>query len=89
MLEKYFAPRKKLYSQNVKGRFRSLKSRLNLLFLGIYCLSPFIRFDRGPSAPNQAILIDITNSKIYFFFIELLFFFQICFLSDDPLVEPF
>jgi cytochrome c oxidase accessory protein FixG len=71
MLEKYFAPRKKLYSQNVKGRFRNLKSRLNLFFLGIYCLSPFIRFERGPSAPNQAILIDITNSKIYFFFIEI------------------
>ena len=71
MLEKYFVARKKLYSQNVKGRFRSLKSRLNLLFLSIYCLSPFIRFDRGPSAPNQAILIDITNSKIYFFFIEI------------------
>ena len=71
MLEKYFAPRKKLYPQNVKGRFRKLKSRLNLLFLSIYCFSPFMRFERGPSAPNQAILIDITNSKIYFFFIEI------------------
>ena len=71
MLEKYFVARKKLYPQNVKGKFRNLKSRLNLLFLSIYCLSPFIRFERGSSAPNQAILIDITNSKIYFFFIEI------------------
>ena len=71
MLEKYFVARKKLYPQNVKGKFRQLKSRLNILFLSIYCFSPFIKFERGSSAPNQAILIDITNSKIYFFFIEI------------------
>jgi cytochrome c oxidase accessory protein FixG len=71
MLEKYFIARKKLYPQNVKGKFRQLKSRLNILFLSIYCFSPFIKFERGSSAPNQAILIDITNSKIYFFFIEI------------------
>lgn len=71
MLEKYFIARKKLYPQKTSGKFRHLKNRLNTLFLAIYCLSPFLRFDRGSSAPNQAILIDITNSKIYFFFIEI------------------
>ena len=71
MLEKYFIARKKLYPQKTSGKFRHLKNQLNALFLAIYCLSPFLRFDRGSSAPNQAILIDIVNSKIYFFFIEI------------------
>ncbi|GDX36296.1 4Fe-4S ferredoxin [Alphaproteobacteria bacterium] len=30
-----------------------------------------LRYDRGDSAPNQAIMIDIPNSKAYFFFIEI------------------
>ncbi|MBM3590679.1 MAG: cytochrome c oxidase accessory protein CcoG [Alphaproteobacteria bacterium] len=71
MLEKYFVARKRLYPQNVKGKFRNLKWKLNFLFLSIYCFSPIIKFDRGFSAPNQAILIDIPNSKAYFFFIEI------------------
>lgn len=67
----YFEAKKQLYTQNVKGRFRKLKWILNTVFLGVYLLAPFIRFDRGESAPNQAILIDMPNSKAYFFFIEL------------------
>ena len=71
MLKNYFSARKKLYPQNVKGKFRSLKTKLNIIFLSIYCLTPFLKFDRGPNAQNQAVLIDIVNSKIYFFFIEI------------------
>jgi cytochrome c oxidase accessory protein FixG len=71
MLEKYFIAKKKLYPQKAIGKFRNLKSRLNFLFLAIYCLTPFLRFDRENTAPNQAVLIDIVNSKAYFFFIEI------------------
>lgn len=71
MLEKYFIARKKLYPQKIFGKFRSIKNKLNFIFLAIYCLSPFLRYDRGEFAPNQAILIDIVNSKAYFFFIEI------------------
>lgn len=71
MLKNYFSARKKLYPQNVKGKFRSLKTKLNIIFLSIYCLTPFLKFDRGPNVQNQAVLIDIVNSKIYFFFIEI------------------
>ncbi len=39
--------------------------------LGIYYLLPFVRWDRGPYAPSQAVLIDLPNSRFYFFFIEL------------------
>ncbi len=71
MLGEYFAARKRLYPQSVKGRFRKLKWILNTIFLSVYLLSPAIRFDRGVSAPNQAILIDLPGSKAYFFWIEI------------------
>lgn len=71
MLENYFAAKKRLYPQKTFGKFRNIKSRLNFLFLGIYSLIPFLRFWRGESLPNQAILVDIPNSRAYFFFIEI------------------
>ncbi|MBM3579191.1 MAG: cytochrome c oxidase accessory protein CcoG [Alphaproteobacteria bacterium] len=71
MLEGYFAAKKRLYPQSVKGRFRKLKWILNTIFLSIYLLTPFIRFDRGENTPNQAVLIDLPNSKAYFFFLEI------------------
>ena len=39
--------------------------------LGIYYFTPFLRWDRGPNAPGQAVLIDLPNSRFYFFFIEI------------------
>ena len=39
--------------------------------LGIYYLLPFVRWDRGPNAPGQAVLIDFPNRRFYFFFIEI------------------
>ena len=71
MFSDYFLPKKKLYPQLAKGRFRRLKNYLNLVFLSIYAFTPFLRFDRGDHASNQAIMIDLPNSKAYFFFIEI------------------
>lgn len=71
MLDHLFEAKKRLYPQNVKGRFRRLKWILNAIFLSIYFFTPFLRFNRGASAPNQAILIDLPGSKAYFFSIEI------------------
>lgn len=68
---KLFEAKKRLYPQKVKGRFRKIKSILNVVFLGIYLFFPLLRFDRGNGAPNQAILIDFSSSKAYFFAIEI------------------
>lgn len=68
---KLFEARKRLFPQSVKGRFRKLKNILNFIFLSIYLFSPFLRYDRGVSAPDQAILIDFSSNKLYFFFIEI------------------
>jgi cytochrome c oxidase accessory protein FixG len=66
-----FAARVRIFQAKVHGTFRCIKWSLVALFLGIYYLAPFIRWERGEGAPTQAILLDIMHRKFYFFFIEL------------------
>jgi cytochrome c oxidase accessory protein FixG len=66
-----YAPRKKVYPQAVHGRFRRIKWTLLAITLSIYYLLPFVRWDRGPGLPSQAVLIDFPHRRFYFFFIEL------------------
>jgi len=66
-----FEKREKVFPKRVWGRYRKMKWIVMILTLGIYYLTPFLRFDRGPNMPDQAILIDMTNSRAYFFFIEI------------------
>ncbi len=70
-MTKLFEAKKRLYPQSVKGKFRKIKSILNPIFLAIYLFTPFLRFDRGIGAPNQAILFNFSDSKIYFFGLEI------------------
>ena len=70
-ISQYFQKREKTYPQNVKGKFRNIKNLTNLVCLMIFFGAPFLRWNRGFVAPNQAILIDIPNSRGYFFFIEM------------------
>ncbi|MGO9389627.1 cytochrome c oxidase accessory protein CcoG [Rhodoblastus sp.] len=66
-----YAGRKKVYPQATHGTFRSIKWALLVFTLGVYYLLPFVRWDRGPNLPNQAVLIDMPHRRFYFFFIEL------------------
>jgi len=66
-----YAPRKKVYPQAVHGRFRRIKWTLLAITLSIYYFLPFVRWNRGPGLPDQAVLIDIPGRRFYFFFIEL------------------
>jgi len=66
-----YAPRRKIYPQSTHGKFRRIKWAVLLVTLGIYYLLPFVRWDRGPNAPTQAVLIDFPARRFYFFFIEL------------------
>jgi cytochrome c oxidase accessory protein FixG len=63
--------RRKIYPQRVKGTYRTIKWIVLFVTLGIYYGLPFVRWDRGPGAPDQAVLIDFPNRRFYFFFIEL------------------
>ncbi len=49
----------------------SFKWLVMLVTLGIYYVTPWLRWDRGPFAPDQAVLIDLANRRFYFFFIEI------------------
>ena len=66
-----YAPRRKIYPQSVHGTFRTIKWAVLLVTLGVYYLLPFVRWDRGPGLPNQAVLVDFPHRRFYFFFIEL------------------
>ena len=66
-----YAARKKVYPQSVKGTYRRVKWAVLCITLGIYYLLPFVRWDRGPNAPSQAVLIDFPSRRFYFFFIEI------------------
>lgn len=66
-----YVPRKQIYPQAVKGRLRTIKWIVLAITLSIYYFLPFIRWDRGPNAPDQAILVDLANGRFYFFFIEI------------------
>jgi cytochrome c oxidase accessory protein FixG len=69
--EPLYAARRKIYPQQVRGTFRRIKWAVLAVTLGIYYLLPFVRWDRGPNAPGQAVLVDFPNRRFYFFFIEI------------------
>jgi cytochrome c oxidase accessory protein FixG len=60
-----------IHPRKVKGPFRSVKWWLMAVLLAVYHLAPFIRWDRGPDAPSQAILGDLAGRRGYFFFLEI------------------
>nr|WP_321511743.1 cytochrome c oxidase accessory protein CcoG [uncultured Celeribacter sp.] len=68
---KLYAAREPIFPRRVKGKFRSLKWVIMIVTLGIYYLSPWIRWDRGPELPDQAILIDLAHRRFFFFWIEI------------------
>ena len=66
-----YAARVKIFPKRVSGVFRKLKWWVMLVTLGIYYVTPWLRWSRGEHAPDQAVLVDIANRRFYFFFIEI------------------
>lgn len=66
-----YAAQEKIYPARVKGFFRNLKWLIMAVLLGIYYLLPWVRFDRGPNVPDQAVLVDTIHRKFYFFSVEI------------------
>lgn len=66
-----YAPREPIFPRRVSGPFRNLKWIIMAVTLGIYYAIPWIRWDRGPSLPDQAVLLDLANRRFYFFWIEI------------------
>lgn len=66
-----FEKQQRVYPKKVKGKFRTIKWITMFVCLGFYYLAPFIRWDRGPNAPDQAILIDMMRGRAYWFWFEI------------------
>ena len=66
-----YARRAQVYPRKVSGRFRRIKWAALLGLLGLYYALPWVRWDRGPGAPDQAVLVDLNHERGYFFFIEI------------------
>jgi cytochrome c oxidase accessory protein FixG len=69
--EPLYAGRVKVYPKSIRGNVRRIKWIALILFLGLYYLAPWLRWDRGPGVPDQALLIDLPNRRAYFFWIEI------------------
>jgi len=66
-----YAKQEKVYSQRISGTFRRIKWLVLTVILGGYYLLPWVRWDRGPNQPDQAVLADLTGQRLYFFNIEI------------------
>ena len=69
--QKLYAAREPVFPKRVSGRFRNLKWLVMLVTLGIYYVTPWIRWDRGSELPDQAVLLDLANRRFFFFWIEI------------------
>ncbi len=68
---KLYASREPIFPRRVKGRFRNLKWFIMAITLGIYYVTPWLRWDRGPGMPDQAVLVDLANRRFFFFWLEI------------------
>lgn len=66
-----YAAQEPVFPRRVKGTFRTLKWWIMAVTLGIYYLTPWIRWDRGPNLPDQAVLVDMSGRRFFFFWIEI------------------
>ncbi|GGD15379.1 cytochrome c oxidase accessory protein CcoG [Aureimonas glaciei] len=66
-----FAAREKIHPKRAEGSYRRLKWIIMAVTLSIYYLTPWLRWDRGVGAPDQAVLVDLANRRFYFFFVEI------------------
>ncbi|MBN9511609.1 MAG: cytochrome c oxidase accessory protein CcoG, partial [Alphaproteobacteria bacterium] len=65
--ETLYASRVRVYPRAVHGTLRRAKWAVLIACLGVYYILPWLRWHRGPGAPDQAILLDIYNERFYFF----------------------
>lgn len=69
--QELFANRIKVYPRAITGFWRRVKWWVVAVLLGLYYIAPWIRWDRGPGAPDQALLIDMPGRRAYFFGLEI------------------
>jgi len=66
-----YKKREPIFPKRMDGTFRRVKWAAMAVLLGIYYITPWLRWDRGPNAPDQAVLLDLPARRFYFFWIEI------------------
>ncbi|MFN3643305.1 MAG: cytochrome c oxidase accessory protein CcoG [Gemmobacter sp.] len=66
-----YKAREPVFPRRVRGNFRTLKWWLMAAMLGVYYVLPWLRWDRGPNLPDQAVLLDLAGRRFFFFMIEI------------------
>ncbi len=69
--EALYEKRTAVHNKRIDGPFRRFKWFVMGVTLAIYYGTPWIRWDRGPYAPDQAVLVDLANRRFYMFGIEI------------------
>ncbi len=62
---------KTIHPKSVSGRYRRLKTVTLWVLLAIFFIAPWIRWERGPDAPAQAVLFDLTTPRFFILWIEI------------------
>ena len=66
-----YTPRRQIYPQLAAGKIRTIKWIVLIASLAIYYVLPWLRWDYGVGAPNQAVLADFAGGRFYFFGLTL------------------
>ncbi len=69
--EQLYAKREPVFNKRIDGPFRRFKWFVMVVTLAIYYLTPWLRWDRGAYAPDQAVLIDLAHRRFYMLGIEI------------------
>jgi cytochrome c oxidase accessory protein FixG len=67
----FYIPRPPVHPKLVHGKFRNIKWAVMAVWLTLFCGLPWIRFDRGPGLPDQALLFDFAHQRLYIFGLEI------------------
>ena len=66
-----YAARQTIYPKLAHGTYRRLKWIVMIVTLGIYYVIPWLRWDRGPDLPSQAVLLDMEHLRFFLFNLEI------------------
>jgi len=65
-----YANRIRVYPKAVQGPVRRFKWAVLVVCLSVYYILPWLRWNRGPGRPDQALLLNIYDERFYFFNLE-------------------
>ncbi|MDE1467753.1 cytochrome c oxidase accessory protein CcoG [Aurantiacibacter sp. D1-12] len=69
--ESLYEARRAVHNKRIDGPFRRFKWAVMIVTLAIYYITPWLRWDRGEYAPDQAVLVDLAGRRFYMFDIEI------------------